>query len=840
MSGTSQKQIEQLSLPMGFRAWGLAPFGGMNWQDSRTSISDTEFYWLENFIKVGAGRLRTLYDHGPALYTADGRTIIYFFPFNIGASSYFAVFFSDGTAVQVTYPGGVATSISSTPGLLYQPSGMVPVCSQSGGDYLVIANNNTTNDYWLWDGSLLYSAGTLSPVIDILSGGSAYVSQPTITAFGGSGTGATFSASIVSGAVANIQVTNPGSGYLAGQVVQLQFSGGGAQTGAILEAVLSAGVIDYINVIAGGSGYTDTPAVNITGGGGSGSVATATISGGVVTAVTVTNGGSGYTSTPTVSLVVGSGATATAAVSGGAVTGFTVTATGSGYVNPPNVIITGGGGTGATGKAVLTGGSVTSITVVYGGTGYTSSPTVVISAGSGADAQPFLSAGGISGVTVVNGGTGFNGTPTLTFVGGGGTGAAATAVMSGGSIASVSVSAAGTGYTSTPAVEVQSGLNSAAMATVELMPFGVSGNAAETYQEQVWLVHPFSTGSAQNGGTVLASAPESVTDFSTSGGGVLYKSRSRYLRNRYVNIRQSNGYLYPLGDSSVDVISGVTTSSTTGLTTFSNQNTDPQTGCAWRDTAADYGRTILFGNALGVYGVYGGSVARISEKIDQLIYQIFQAATYTGVTPSGAVAMLFGTKCYFELCTITDPFTGNQRPVMLGWTEKDWFVASQSIDLTFIATQEVNSVCTAWGTDGTAIYPLFQSPSTALTKIISTKAFGGPQDYIINEALAFYMRAQDRSAAQAGIKGTVTLEGFMQADQAVGLPGAMQSPPAASSADMPVQPYFLAPNGTHPVWGAKTPDVYGTAIGATMATTSPDFEIEGVILAYRQETGIYG
>ena len=54
-----------------------------------------------------------------------------------------------------------------------------------------------------------------------------------------------------------------------------------------------------------------------------------------------------------------------------------------------------------------------------------------------------------------------------------------------------------------------------------------------------------------------------------------------------------------------------------------------------------------------------------------------------------------------------------------------------------------------------------------------------------------------------------------------------------------MQPYFLAPNNTHPVWGAKTPDVFGTAIGATLSTTSPDFEIEGVILAYRQMQGIY-
>jgi hypothetical protein len=311
------------------------------------------------------------------------------------------------------------------------------------------------------------------------------------------------------------------------------------------------------------------------------------------------------------------------------------------------------------------------------------------------------------------------------------------------------------------------------------------------------------------------------------------------LRSRYVNIRQSNGYLYPLGDSSVDVFAGVTTNATSGLTTFSNQNTDPQTGCAWRDSVSDYGRTVLFGNPMGVYGLYGGSVARVSDKITQLIVQTFPAG-YSGVTPSSAVADLFGIKCHLELATVTDPFTGMPRAMMFGWTEKEWFIASQSVNLTFIGPCEVNSVLTAWGTDGTAIYPLFQTPSAGLTKIIATKAYGGPQDYIINEALMFYIRAQDKSKAQTGIQGNVTLEGFMQADLAVPLPGSMQGPPAASAATLPVQPYFLAPKDTHPVWGAKAPDVFGTAIGATMTSNSPDFEIEGVILAYRQQVGIFG
>src|ERR1700761_4494021 len=96
----SQKEQSRLGLPQTFSVWSPFPFGSMNQQSSRIALQDNEFFWRENFIKIGDGKLRTLWNQGNAVYTT-AKTIVYFFSFNIGSANYIAVFLNDGTAVQV-------------------------------------------------------------------------------------------------------------------------------------------------------------------------------------------------------------------------------------------------------------------------------------------------------------------------------------------------------------------------------------------------------------------------------------------------------------------------------------------------------------------------------------------------------------------------------------------------------------------------------------------------------------------------------------------------------------------------------------------------------------------
>jgi hypothetical protein len=584
----------------------------------------------------------------------------------------------------------------------------------------------------------------------------------------------------------------------------------------------------------------------LSGGGGTGATATATLTGNGLRSITVSAGGTGYTTAPNVVIAGGggTGAAATATVLAGAVTAITITAAGTGYTTLPTVTLTGGGGSGATATAVLIGASVGALILTAPGSGYTGSPAVAISGGggSGATGVSTLSAGTVASVTVVAGGSNFTDTPTLTFVGGGGINAAATAVVTAGAITSVTVTNGGSGYTSAPTVEVETGINNAASATVDLMPIGISGSAIETFQTRAWITFPYQAGTLPAGGDINISAPGSFTDFATSDGGVLFSNSDRFLRKQYTTLRQSNGYLYTLGDSSASVISNVQTSGTPATTTFSNQNIDPQIGSSWRDSCADYSRTILFGNPYGVFGIYGGSVTKVSKKLDPLFTAAKFPPTTGALTPSAAVAQIYAARIYLMLMTITDPFTGNPRNVMVGWDETDWTIYSQTAALVYINTQELNSNPQAWGTDGSTLFPLFATPSSALTKTLQTKYYGSEQAFLVGASYAIYVTATNKASSQTSLTFATTVDSIGVAT-AIDLPVWMtdEVPTTGGSYQMLQNPVaFETPVLNQPVaFGTGTdPVVAGVGLGMTMTTTAPDFELVNLQFGYMDVNAI--
>ena len=212
----SQKEGERLGLPENFALYTVGMAGGINLTDDRSAIDDGEFFLLENMLRIGKNNYRTLWDRGTNVYTApSGRTIISFFWFSIGLTLYCAIFLSDGTAIQIDV-NGVETVISSVPGTFYTTGPTLPACAQWGVQFLLISNNFAQNNYWAWDGKVLYQAGTISPIIDILSGGTGYTSTPTVLAIGGSGSGIVVVPEIVNGSIVSFVITNPGTGYLPG------------------------------------------------------------------------------------------------------------------------------------------------------------------------------------------------------------------------------------------------------------------------------------------------------------------------------------------------------------------------------------------------------------------------------------------------------------------------------------------------------------------------------------------------------------------------------------------------------------------------------------------------
>jgi hypothetical protein len=737
-----------------------------------------------------------------------GPTIVCYDFGNIATTPLMIVFPSDGSIWQVNTTTHVATRIAAPATITNVARNSIGTTQWGNAAIIVVAQQQ--NGYFVLDGTLFYQAGTLSPfdISQLTSGGAAYTSIPTYTVFGGSGSGVVLTPVITAGSITDLIIDNAGTGFLPGDIVQVGFQGGGTDTTPILEAVLATGVVQFLTLVSGGSGFpTGTFALGFSGGGGSGATGTFTTSGGVVQSVLLTGGGSGYTGSPTVTFPIpGTGAAITATESGGAVNALTIVTGGSGYVpGTYPLAFTGGGGTGAQATYTVNGsGVVASTTIVAGGTGYTSGPTVIIPTGGSAVAVAAITPGAIASVNIIQGGTNLTGTPLLTVIGGGGIGAQLVAVLTAGVITGVTVTNGGSGFTSVPAIEVQAGFNNAASAILSVMPFGISGATAETYQSRVWVANPFSTNPQGAGGTVNFTAPGSYTDFSTADGGGTFTSNDSFLRVAYVGLIQTNGFLYLIGDSSVNYIGGVTTSGNPPQTAFTNQNADPEVGSPYPGTMDVVGSNIVFANAFGAHVSYGGRVAKVSEPLDGFYNSV--PNQFGGFPLSAAKAIIYGKRVWALLIPVIDQFTGLQVNKLCIWNPdaKKWWSSQQDVVLTYVNTQEIASVETAYGTDGTNVYPLFAQPSVAFAKVAQSKLWAKPGGYMnAKSSNRVWLVAQYFS----DLSPVITFDTDNDADQSasVVLTPTLASPPVG---------FYVSP----PTASSQT----GTLLGMTIVTSAAD------------------
>jgi hypothetical protein len=510
--------------------------------------------------------------------------------------------------------------------------------------------------------------------------------------------------------------------------------------------------------------------------------------------------------------------------------------TGSGYATAPSITVTGGSGSGATFVPSMANGQVVSVKMTNPGSGYAITDNIYLSFSGGSPTS-----GVISYVTIINGGSGFTSAPTIGFTGGGGSGATATATVSQGSVTGITITAAGTGYTSTPTVTFTGGgggtglvayaqVSTVGGASVTLMPYGVAGTAVETYQQRVWVV---------NGGQVLFTAPNSISNFATSAGGGVITSTDSFLKTNYINLKQANGFLYLIADSSINVLSNVTTSGTTTITTtFNNTNSDPQVGSPYRDSIIAFGRAIMLMNTSGIYTLFGGAAEKVSDKLDG----IFASATFSSsnvAQPVSAMATIFGIKLYFLLMPgAIDPFSNTSRPVMMTWDGKKWFITSQESNLTYISTQEINSILNVWGTDGTNLFQLFVNPSSSLVKKGKSKLWSGSTYLVYKKALRAYMQAYDNIGL--GYSVAITLENNAGFGTNLSLSG-NSTITWVNNSKLPVQfvnnlnlPVTFVTQGVS-IQGTNA-DNGGLLLGLSFSTQSLDFSIANLNVSYREET----
>jgi hypothetical protein len=292
-----------------------------------------------------------------------------------------------------------------------------------------------------------------------------------------------------------------------------------------------------------------------------------------------------------------------------------------------------------------------------------------------------------------------------------------------GVITAVTVSNGGQYGTNTPPGVAVTDAVLNATATATLMPFAIQGNAVETFQGRVWVA---------NGNDLFNSAPGSFVDFATSNGGGSLTSSDSTLRVTYVKLLATNGFLYLVGDSSLSYISGVQTTGSPPTTTFTIQNADPEVGTPYPGAVTVFGRNVMMANSFGVHVSYGAAVTKISQDLDGVYNTV---PNFGGQLPSAAKAVVFGKKVWILLLPVVDPVTGNTGNELFMWDGgKKWWSSKQDANLTLINFQEINSVITAWGTDGSAIFPLFDTASVAFTKTMQTKLWTKPGGYQFGKA----------------------------------------------------------------------------------------------------------
>lgn len=513
-----------------------------------------------------------------------------------------------------------------------------------------------------------------------------------------------------------------------------------------------------------------------------------TSSGSISPVVNIRAAGSGYaagTTSITVAGGSGSGAAFTGTFTGGQLTAITITNAGSGYAVTDGigsvigftVTNTGGAGTSHT-------DSVATVTPVAGNT-----PAV-----AAVIWYDVTSSGNVTNVRIVNSGRGYTSPPTLAFPNAGGSAAGTT---------TISTSPATLALYITDSARPAGG----AQATVALMPLGVTGTAIETYSTRAWVA---------SGGKILFTAPGSPVDFGSTNGGGIITSTDSFLKNSYINLYQSNGFLYVIADSSTNYISGVTTSGTPITTTFSNVNIDPQQGTSLRDSMQTYGHRIIFVAQDGIHAINGGIVQKISPELDG-IFDTYTSSTFNNINPSAAQAHIYGQLCYMVLLPVTDPTDGTAVRLVM-WNGKAWWTSLQSVSLTRLDTFEYNGLVTAYGSDGTKIYQLFDpSAPASFTKKIISKWFVKPTYLLTKRALRMLGLVYKDSATAPAITATVENPSGSTAYNL----GALTDARWLQSGQK---------------WFTTNVEQSGYALGLTISTTEANIDLQSFMLVDQQYT----
>ena len=391
----------------------------------------------------------------------------------------------------------------------------------------------------------------------------------------------------------------------------------------------------------------------------------------------------------------------------GTIQDFTVTAIGTGYTSSPTLSIAApSSGTTATATADIQLGLAV---LDAAGTGYEVNDVLTIAGGTVGPlgpAQLTVSAIGSSGAI-----TGAN----LTFPGDytvapsnpasvtGGYGSSATFNLNFG-IGSITLTNPGSGYTADPAVTITSGSGSGGAITANLSVVPSSGTAIASYGGRIWV---------GDNRTMIFSAPSSFSDFTPSNAGGSFVFEDETLHSSIQSLLSANNYLYVLGSTSVDIISGVQVVS--GSTIFSETNISASIGSAQPLSVLSFYRAIMFATPYGFYSMSGTTPQKSSDHLDGIFPLIGN-----GIPVSAGTVVIFNVICPAFMFQYLDPVQGARALIAVLFNKK-WLFVSQGNSLTMMTTSLIGGTPTLYATDGLSLYELLENPSSPIIQTVATK-----------------------------------------------------------------------------------------------------------------------
>jgi hypothetical protein len=348
---------------------------------------------------------------------------------------------------------------------------------------------------------------------------------------------------------------------------------------------------------------------------------------------------------------------------------------------------------------------------------------------------------------------------------------------------------------------------------------------------------------------LIYSAPGNPVDMSLGAGSAI--GSDSFLKVGWFCLRQSNGFLYLIGDSSLNNISNVDTTTTgatqptattpgdpgTTTTNFANQNTDPQAGSPWPSSVQTLNRNIIFANVNGVQVSYGGAVQKVSFALDGIFAKspdVFDRQADF----SSAVAQIFGIEVYLLLIPYLDLITGQIVKKMIMYGDQKFWTSGQDVQLTHIASQEVLSQMVAWGTDGKRIFRLFQNPTTNFTKTVRSKFWDNPGYDWNKTAVRLYGIFQDfplDRPAFVDIESNLVAAGQTPPPQ---VPGSYEEASPGFAGSYNGYSYRLTLQATDPgmqtggtsVWGPYPVAQQGRLVGMTLTTDASQGNLVSMLL----------